>query len=144
MENNEVLNMNNGTESLSINSTNNGGELMPVNNQAVAGQQPSNLEMAASVAVTMAVGYGVGKLCEFLFDKVIGPTAKKVGQKFDDKMAKKAKKSKENSSEQEEDALEGDFEKINDPEETQDEQSTSDKRETGKKAVNAMRNNRKR
>ena len=143
MENDNVEIMN-GTESLSINPAN-GGELMPVN-QAVAGQQPSSLEMAASLAVTMAVGYGVGKLCELLFDKVIGPTAKKVGEKFDNKMAKKAKKSKDRLEQVDpsEDIIEGECEKINDSDDNQDDkQATLKKQVSIKNSVEAMRRHRK-
>lgn len=138
---NEVM-FNEGTQSLSMEPTN-GGELMPVNNPEFNGQ-PSGLEMAASVAVTMAVGYGIGKLGEVLFEKVIGPAAKKVGKKFDEKMAKKkAKKSKK-----EEDILEGNFKKIDDEnedvdlDESQDEQTLS-KKGMRNKSIDAMRKKRK-
>lgn len=138
---NEVM-FNEGTQSLSMEPAM-GGELMPVNNPEFNGQ-PSGLEMAASVAVTMAVGYGIGKLGEVLFEKVIGPAAKKVGNKFDEKMAKKkAKKSKK-----EEDILEGNFKKIDDenedvdPDENQDEQ-TLPKKGMRNKSIDAMRKKRK-
>lgn len=139
---NEVM-FDNGTQSLSMEPAM-GGELMPVNNGPEFNGQPSGLEMAASVAVTMAVGYGIGKLGEILFEKVIGPAAKKVGDKFDEKMAKKkAKKSKK-----EEDILEGNFKKIDDenedvdPDENQDEQ-TLPKKGMRNKSIDAMRKKRK-
>ena len=133
---------NEGTQSLSMEPAQ-GGELMPVNNPEFNGQ-PSGLEMAASVAVTMAVGYGIGKLGEILFEKVIGPAAKKVGNKFDEKMAKKKAKKK---SKKDEDILEGDFKKIDenedvDPDENQDEQ-TLPKKGMRNKSIDAMRKKRK-
>lgn len=138
---NEVM-FNEGTQSLSMEPAM-GGELMPVNNPEFNGQ-PSGLEMAASVAVTMAVGYGIGKLGEVLFEKVIGPAAKKVGDKFDEKMAKKKAKKK---SKKDEDILEGDFKKIDeneevDTDENQDEQ-TLPKKGMKNKSIDAMRKKRK-
>lgn len=142
---NEVM-FNEGTQSLSMEPAM-GGELMPVNNPEFNGQ-PSGLEMAASVAVTMAVGYGIGKLGEILFEKVIGPAAKKVGNKFDEKMAKKKakKKSKKDVCQPvnptEEEFEEGEFTEIDDPDENQDEQ-TLPKKGMRNKSIDAMRKKRK-
>lgn len=131
MENVEV--MDNGTMSQMSIEPAMGGELMPVNQANVDGQ-PSTMEMVASAAIVMAVGYGVGKLGEFVFDKFIGPAAKKVGKKFNEKMAKKKSSRK---SKKDEDVLEGEFKDITEADESQEEEQSLPKK--GMKSINGMR-----
>lgn len=113
-----------------------GGELMPVNNQADNDEQPSALEMAATIGLVMAVGYGVGKLGEFVFDKFIGPAAKKVGEKFDKKMAKKKNKPSKNENE---DVLEGEFKDISEETETDESQEEQSLPKKGMNSINGVR-----
>ena len=144
MEN--TINYENGTQSQSIEPSYNGGELMPVNQANENGCTP--LEMAASIGITMAVGYGLGKLGELLFDKVIGPTSKKVAEKFDKKMAKKNKKGKPKVEEDEGEVIDGEFTEMeNDPDEDQDEEEQSPEKKVirGSKSIkNAAKNKRRR
>ena len=147
---NEVM-FNEGTQSLSMEPTN-GGELMPVN-QAVDGQ-PSNWEMAASIGATMAVGYGVGKLFEFLWKKAIVPGYVKAVEKVDEWNAekderiarKKAQKNKGKNKDKcqpvnppDEEFEEGEFTEIDDSDESQDEQSLDKKGIRNAKAINGAR-----
>ena len=84
MENFDVMD---GTQSQMNIEPVNGGELMPVNQDYMEG--PSGLEMAASVGLTMAIGYGIGKLGEFLWKKAIVPGYVKAVEWIDDKKYEK-------------------------------------------------------
>ena len=139
-DNNNVLE---GTQSqFEINSTN-GGELVPVNQDMYIEGQPSGLEMAASIAVTMAVGYGIGKLGEFLFDRVIGPAAKKVGNKFDEKMAKKNKKGHSKDKNEDPEVINGEFVKVEKEENSDENQDEQPLPKKGMKSIETMRKKRK-
>ena len=142
MENDNVV-VNEGTQSqqFDINPAN-GGELMPVNQDMYVDGQPSGLEMAASIAVTMAVGYGIGKLGELLFDKVIGPAAKKVGKKFDEKMAKK-NKNRHNDENQEPETINGEWTEVEEEKDSDENQNEQPLPKKGIKSVDAMRKKRK-
>ena len=136
MENNNIVENGSMTQMNNVEPTF-GGELLPVNQVNNDIKQPSNLEMAASIGLVMAVGYGVGKLGELLFDKVIGPNCKKIGEKFDDKMAKKkARKSKDKL---ETDVIEGEFSQIDNEDETDESQEEQSIPKKGMKAVDGLR-----
>lgn len=103
--------MNNGTMSQLNDSVYSGGELMPMNSANDINMQPSNLEMAASIVTTMVIGYGIGKLGELAFDKLIGPAAKKLSKKWEDKMAKK--KGHNNDSVEDPKIINGSYKVVN-------------------------------
>jgi len=152
MENDNVV-VNEGTQSqqFDINPAN-GGELMIPDNQQEMYGQPSGLEMAASIGLTMAVGYGIGKLGELLWKKAIVPGYVKAVEWIDDKNREKderiaRKKAEKNRKEaekaarkkEEEDAPEAEYTEV-DSDENQNEQPLPKK---GMKSVDAMHKKRK-
>lgn len=152
MENNDVM-FNEGTQSLSMEPTY-GGELMPIDSVNNNGQQPSNWEMAASIAFVGGGSILVWELGKLFWKKVLVPGYVKAVEKIDDWNAekdervarKKAQKAERNARKNKNDNLqpvvEGEYVEMDDePEEEETQEQSLPKK--GSKAVNGMRKNRR-
>ena len=152
MENNVMLD--NGTQSLSIEPTY-GGELMPIDS-VNNGQQPSNLEMAASVAVVGGASILAWELGKLFWRKVLVPgyckgiewidsknaeKDERIARKKAEKAEREARKNK-NKNDNLQPVVEEEYVEMNDePEEEETQEQSLPKK--GSKAVDGMRKNRK-
>ena len=73
-------------------------DIIPVENDGDL-EEITPAQMAVGLGLTMAVGYGIGKLGELAWRKAIGPLCSKLGRKFEEQQAKRRAAKKEDAVE---------------------------------------------